>query len=264
MLRIKFLAYFYHFMTQYCHSKRSKPYEIFKSAGTGAKRKCQTRPLLLHAASLDNRSPELHSETYVFHMSFLGGNAADICSTRYLTPLINHDFSMPCLITAPHPAYIPLFKCFRQIALLYKEQEFGYELALKSLLLQSVFLLLPYSDRTPSAGSNPSSDKLKIVLDYVSIHYADTILVSDLTGLCYFSEYHFMRFFKKHMHMTCMQYINNVRLEKSVEQFEHGNTSILDVSLSVGFHNLSYFHRAFKKKYHMTPRSFIQKLEQFQ
>ena len=185
-------------------------------------------------------------------MSFLGGNAADICSTRYLTPLINHDFSMPCLITAQHPAYMPLFKCFRQIALLYKEQEFGYELALKSLLLQSVFLLLPYSDRTPSAGSNPSSDKLKIVLDYVSIHYADTILVSDLAGLCYFSEYHFM------------QYINNVRLEKSVEQFEHGNSSILDVSLSVGFHNLSYFHRAFKKKYHMTPRSFIQKLEQFQ
>ena len=197
-------------------------------------------------------------------MSFLGGNADDICSTRYLTPLINHDFSMPCLITAQHPAYMPLFKCFRQIALLYKEQEFGYELALKSLLLQSVFLLLPYSDRTPSAGSNPSSDKLKIVLDYVSIHYADTIPVSDLAGLCYFSEYHFMRFFKKHMHMTCMQYINNVRLEKSVEQFEHGNTSILDVSLSVGFHNLSYFHRAFKKKYHMTSRSFIQKLEQFQ
>ena len=64
--------------------------------------------------------------------------------------------------------------------------------------------------------------------------------------------------------MTCMQYINNIRLEKSVEQFEHGNTSILDVSLSVGFHNLSYFHRAFKKKYRMTSRSFIQKLEQFQ
>lgn len=196
MLHIKFLAYFYHFMTQYCYSKRSKPYEIFKSAGTGAKRKCQTRPLLLHAASLDNRCRlHFHPENSYEKHKFLNG-VPDFCCTRYLTPLINHDFSMPCLITAQHPAYMPLFKCFRQIALLYKEQEFGYELALKSLLLQSVFLLLPYSDRTPSAGSNPSSDKLKIVLDYVSIHYADTILVSDLAGLCYFSEYHFMRFFK--------------------------------------------------------------------
>ena len=69
-----------------------------------------------------------------------------------------------------------------------------------------------------------------------------------------------MRFFKKHMNMTCIQYINNIRLEKAVELFEHGNTSILEVSLSVGFHNLSYFHRAFKSKYHMTPLSFIKRL----
>ena len=71
----------------------------------------------------------------------------------------------------------------------------------------------------------------------------------------------FMRFFKKHMNMTCIQYINNIRLEKAVELFEHGNTSILEVSLSVGFHNLSYFYRAFKAKYHMTPLAFIKRLE---
>lgn len=69
-----------------------------------------------------------------------------------------------------------------------------------------------------------------------------------------------MRFFKKHMNMTCMEYIKNLRLEKSVELFKQGNTSILDVSLSVGFHNLSYFHREFKKKYGMTPLTFIKEL----
>ena len=61
--------------------------------------------------------------------------------------------------------------------------------------------------------------------------------------------------------MTCIQYINNVRLEKAVELFEHGETSILEVSLSVGFHNLSYFYRAFKAKYHMTPLAFIKRVE---
>lgn len=59
--------------------------------------------------------------------------------------------------------------------------------------------------------------------------------------------------------MTCVQYINNVRLEKSVEQFERGNTSILDVSLSVGFHNLSIFHQGhLKRGNHMTPLSLSQ------
>ena len=140
-----------------------------------------------------------------------------------------------------------------RITKLYSGQEFGYELALKAFLLQAIFLLLQYSEKNADFGVNTPSDKLKNVLDYIEVHYAESIQVAELAGLCYFSEYHFMRFFKKHMNMTCVQYINNVRLEKSVEQ--------LDVSLSVGFHNLSYFHRAFKKRYHMTPLSFIKSLE---
>lgn len=216
-------------------------------------------PLLLHSISI-GACDEFYSETYVFHMNFLGGNTTDICSTRYLTPMCNHEFAMPCLITPQHAAYTSLHKCFNQITTLYQGQEFGYELALKAFLLQAVFLLLQYSDKNASAAANPSSAKLKIVLDYIELHYAEALSVSELAKLCYFSEYHFMRFFKKHMNMTCIQYINNVRLEKSVELFEHGNTSILEVSLSVGFHNLSYFHRAFKKKYHMTPLTFLKRL----
>lgn len=216
-------------------------------------------PLFLHSISLST-SKEFLSETYVFHINFLGGNSTDICSTRYLTPMMNQEFSMPCLITPEHPAYASLRKIFSQITTLYDEALVGYELALKSLFLQTIFLLLQYSEKNASSETQASSDKLKHVLDYIELHYAESISISELAKLCYFSDYHFMRFFKKHMSMTCMEYINNLRLEKAVELFEQGNFSILDVSLSVGFHNLSYFHRAFKKKYHMTPLSFIKKL----
>ncbi|MFG6343452.1 MAG: AraC family transcriptional regulator [Lachnospiraceae bacterium] len=218
-------------------------------------------PLLLHSIARGaGEDAETYSETYVFHMNFLGGNSTDICSTRYLTPIMNQEFSLPCLITPEHPAYVSLRKIFGQITSLYDEAVTGYELALKSLFLQVVFLLLQYRGGNASPGARVSSDKLKQVLDYIELHYAEPISVSDLAKLCYFSDYHFMRFFKKHMSMTCVEYINNLRLEKSVELFEKGNTSILDVSLSVGFRNLSYFHRAFKKKYHVTPHSFIKEL----
>ena len=173
--------------------------------------------------------------------------------------MINHELTLPYHISSTHPAHHALHECFIKMASLYTEQTFGYEIALKSVLLQTLFLLLQYST-TESATISASSDKLKNVLDYIDLHYAEPLTISELAELCYFSEYHFMRFFKKHMNMTCIQYINNVRLEKAVELFEHGETSILEVSLSVGFHNLSYFHRAFKAKYHMTPLSFIKRL----
>lgn len=216
-------------------------------------------PLMLHSIAWGS-SAEIYSETYVFHLNFLGGNSTDICSTRYLTPIMNQEFSMPYLITPAHPAYASLRKIFGQIVSLYDEALVGYELALKSLFLQAVFLLLQYGERITSADTGTPSDKLKNVLDYIELHFAENISVSDLAKLCYFSDYHFMRFFKKHMNMTCVEYINNLRLEKAVELFEQGNTEILDVSLSVGFHNLSYFYRVFKKKYRVTPLSFIKEL----
>lgn len=222
-------------------------------------------PLLLHSVSLaQSQNEEMVSETYVFHMNFLGGNSTDICSTRYFVPIMNHELILPCLITPKHPAHVLIRKIFYQIASLYHEEVLGYELALKGLFLQVVFLLLQYSTKQaknvlPEEGT--PADKLKNVLDYIEIHYAQTISVEELAKICCFSEYHFMRFFKKHMNMTCVEYVNNVRLEKAVELFEQGNTSILEVSLSVGFHNLSYFHRAFKNKYGMTPRSFIKELK---
>ena len=99
-------------------------------------------PHLLHSIS-QNTSETVSSETYVFHMNFLGGNSTDICSTRYLTPMMNQEFSVPCLITPEHPAYASLRKIFNQITSLYNDMIIGYELALKSLFLQAVFLLSP-------------------------------------------------------------------------------------------------------------------------
>ena len=49
-------------------------------------------PLLLHSVSLAQpQNEEMISETYVFHLNFLGGNSTDICSTRYFVPIMNHE-----------------------------------------------------------------------------------------------------------------------------------------------------------------------------
>lgn len=216
-------------------------------------------PLLLHSISAQLKE-KATSETYVFHMNFLGGNSADICSIRYFKPIMDREITMPYLMKKDHPAYASLLEIFQQTHALYEEKPAGYELALKALLLQLFFVLLQYSEKNTSPELGKTSDKLKQVLDYIELHYTESIAVSELARLCHFSDYYFMRFFKKHMNMTCVEYIVSLRLEKSVELFKESNTSILDVSLSVGFHNLSYFHRAFKKKYHMTPLAFIKDL----
>ncbi len=214
-------------------------------------------PTLLH--SVGSLNGEMLSDTYVFHMNFLGAGMGDVCSLQYLTPLTNQVLVPPFIIGKHHPLYDDALGLFRETDVAWRTRKPGYELVIKSALLRLIALLLPYcteSSKTPAIQTEHTF-KLKTALEYIASHYTENISISDVASACYFSEYHFMRFFKKHVGMSCFDYIKNYRLEKAVELMNEGHMSILDASLAAGFRNLSYFYRAFKEKYNMTPKEWI-------
>lgn len=203
----------------------------------------------------------MRTETYVFHMHFLGMHTADVCAVRYLTPISSQKLIPPVLFCAEHPLYSRIRGIFLDLNNVYAAKENGYELLLKADFLTLIALLLPYCTEA-SAQTGLHSEhtaKLKGVLEYIDQHYTEELSIAQLAELCYFSEYHFMRFFKKYIGMSCLDYIKNLRLEKAAELLEQGTLSTLEISLSAGFHNLSYFHREFKKKYGMTPKKFSER-----
>jgi len=205
------------------------------------------------------KGEDRQSETYVFHMDFLGAKAADICAIRYLNPLMNQKLIPPFVIKKGHPLYEKAADLFEDINTEYDKKTPGYEIAIRSDRLRVGAALIPYCTRNTEADAilTEHAKKLKEVLSYIDAHYMEELTISGLAGICFFSEYYFMRFFKKYMGMSCVQYIKNVRLERAADQFENGETNTLEVALACGFSNLSYFHREFKKKYGMTPKRFI-------
>lgn len=214
-------------------------------------------PVFLH--SVGSLEREMVSDTYVFHMNFLGAGMGDICSLQYLSPLTNQTLVPPFVIEKEHPLYKDALDLFTEIDDAWNTKKPGYELVIKSGLLRLIVLLLPYcteSSKVPVIQTEHTF-KLKTALEYIAMHYTENISIGDVAAACYFSEYHFMRFFKKHVGMSCFDYIKNYRLEKAVELMNEEGMSILDASLSAGFRNLSYFYRAFKEKYNMTPKEWI-------
>lgn len=191
-------------------------------------------PLVLHSIH-SNTDPAMTSETFVFHMNYLGMGNADICAVKYLTPLAMQKIIPPYIIKKEHPVYADALSIFHKISQLYHAKPIGYELRIKSLLLELIALLLPFcqEDSAFSQLSNEHTSKLKAVLEFIEQHYADPLSVADLASVCCFSEYHFMRFFKKYMGESAMEYVRNVRLAKAAELFEQGAQSSLEVSLSV-------------------------------
>ena len=73
-----------------------------------------------------------------------------------------------------------------------------------------------------------------------------------------------MRFFKKYVGMSCLDYIKSLRLQKAADLLEQQELSITDAAMTAGFSSLSYFYREFKKRYGTTPRQFIHSLPERQ
>ena len=218
-------------------------------------------PAELHSINIEPGT-EMTSTTYVFHMDYLNADSADICAVKYLHPISRHTLMLPYIIKKDHPAYPKLLEVFQQMEQAYSEMRPGYEMMLKALLLYATALLLPYrqAENTRPQLEDEHTSKLKLVLEYIGEHYAEDLTIPQLARLCFFSEYHVMRFFKKYIGVSCLEYIKNLRLEKAASRLAQGGQSVLDISMSCGFSNLSYFYREFKKKYGMTPKEFIRKM----
>lgn len=214
-------------------------------------------PMQLH--SVTKQTEQMVSDTFVFHMHFLGASSSDICTIRYLSPLMNQKLIPPFIIGKQHPAYPAAAELFNRINQAWETQPAGFELIVKSQLLALVALLIPYcqDDSVMTQTQTEHTRKIKLALEFIEMHYMENLTIGDVAAACYFSEYHFMRFFKKYIGMSCGEYIKNLKLEKAAELLESGGNTILDAALIVGFRNLSYFYREFKKKYGMTPKQFI-------
>ena len=74
------------------------------------------------------------------------------------------------------------------------------------------------------------------------------------------SKFYFARTFKLVTGQTFKNYHNHKRIEKAKKMFLQQKRSITDVCFSIGFNDVSYFNRTFKKIEGISPSCFKKRL----
>lgn len=193
-------------------------------------------------------------ENIIFKPSLLKSINQDLCYKNYLEPFFSGRIDFTYLTTPEHPDYTKINFCIEQIDTLCSHQLDGYQVAVKGLLFTLFYLLIrekPQKQLSPKGQKN--LDKIKLILSYIQENYSHTITVKEAAEICYYSESHFMKFFKDSMDISFTKYLNDYRLQIAAQLLKENKDNILDIASSTGFDNLSYFNRAFKKKYAVTP-----------
>lgn len=93
---------------------------------------------------------------------------------------------------------------------------------------------------------------------YIDSHINENLNIPDLAGMCHVSESCFRNYFKKYTGRSPIEYITDIKLEKSKRMLKSPDIPIQVISAELGFYDCSYFYKMFKKKNHITPAQFRQ------
>lgn len=112
------------------------------------------------------------------------------------------------------------------------------------------------SDLAYQPMSNPSSDRIRMVCEYLLQHYRKPVTLQEVAKMANMTEKAFCRFFKKSTQKTLFQFIAELRISYACKLLLTGEYSVGEVCFESGFNNLSNFNRVFKRTTGQTPKEY--------
>jgi AraC-like DNA-binding protein len=91
---------------------------------------------------------------------------------------------------------------------------------------------------------------------HVTAHFAGKIALDQAAALCRLSPTQFCRLFKMEQGVSFAQFLLRFRLERAGERLADSDVLVKEVAYAVGFNDLSYFARAFKRQFGVSPHQF--------
>ncbi|WP_027856722.1 AraC family transcriptional regulator [Marinobacterium jannaschii] len=98
--------------------------------------------------------------------------------------------------------------------------------------------------------------ELHPAVSHMQQHYGEKISEEAVAALCGMRTFRFSRTFKKAFGVTFQEHLQKIRLDEAKRLLKTPNISILEIALTVGFHDQSYFARVFKKRIGLTPKQY--------
>ena len=88
---------------------------------------------------------------------------------------------------------------------------------------------------------------------YVDENYMKNISLSDISRELNFSLPYLSRLFTSKAGICFSEYLQNVRIEQSLKILANTNAKLFEVAQLVGYSDIKFFTKVFKKKMNMTP-----------
>ncbi len=208
-----------------------------------------------------NSNGDYEHSVIIFDPKILDYSFSDLMQEQFIGPMLGGIIGFPAIIDDKMSIYPKLREIFQKICDNYSNgsstdymrvklliSEFILELYENNLMLQSVI--------STNRIENEKIKRYKKVISYIKDNYQERITLDDLAEVAGCNSSYLCRFFKNICGESPIQQLINYRIEKSCGMLLNTDDSILEIAMSCGFDNVSYFIRQFKREKGVTPGQF--------
>lgn len=144
----------------------------------------------------------------------------------------------------------------------WTQQEYGYEIALKSLFLQIFLWIIRYNhahNRTPmEPAADISYENIRLIqksMDYIHENFAD-IGETEAAAYVNMSYSYYSRLFRRVVGKNFNDYLTTVRINAAERMLLTSSRSITEIAHATGFATSSHFIDKFRKCKNTTPKQY--------
>lgn len=112
----------------------------------------------------------------------------------------------------------------------------------------------------PDAGRSAEEHRFSESMAYIDSHYSETLTLAKVAEQAGLSRFYFSRMFKKETGRSFKDYLNMKRLEAAKKLLQLPEMNISQACYSVGFNDVAYFARIFKRYEGKSPSVFRKKM----
>ena len=210
----------------------------------------------LHSGTMENQE----DCTYIpvtFDPRLIYGFFQSTINSKYVDPVIQDSLLPAICIDQSEPWHRPFREYLLRIIALDEKKPDFYELDI-TICLQSMWrLLLEHITYEPQASRENSLeyDRIKKILSYIEDNYQNKITLNDIAGHIHLCESECTRLFKRHMNTTLFAFLQEYRIERSLEFLQSGEP-VSTVALNTGFSDPNYYSKVFAKIKGCSPREY--------
>ncbi|MDQ1913490.1 AraC family transcriptional regulator [Paenibacillus sp. GD4] len=147
-----------------------------------------------------------------------------------------------------------LYDLFLTLLTEYRQASPGYHVIVQSLFHQIVAMLHRMSEQEDTAL--PGRQKIEEAIRFIRKRYHEDITLKEVAGHNYVSTSHLHKLIKQATGSTFTHYLQNLRIQRSCELLRTTDMTVQHIAEAVGYRDMKFFHRLFRKKTGMTPNEY--------